>query len=65
MTPRTALHVALSATKQAAAHLTDTLAAIGERIPPVAQLTVSAFGVTVTVNPKPEPPRPCATCGRP
>ena len=53
--------------KSAAAWLTDTLAAAGERYPGLAQLTVTMAGVQVTVVPKPpEPPRPaCPSCGRP
>jgi len=51
--------------KGAAAALTDALAQFGERAPHVAQLTVTVGGITVTVQPKPEPSKACPSCGRP
>ncbi len=60
---------ALSAVRKGAATLTDTLALVGERMPGVTQLTVTAASVTVTVVPKAPtaapPAPPCPTCGRP
>lgn len=51
--------------KRIAAALTDHLAAIGERLPGLASLTISAGGASVTVTPKPEPPLTCPACGKP
>jgi hypothetical protein len=51
----------------ALASLTDALADLGAQAPHLAQLTVSAGGVTVTAQPKPPappPPATCPTCGR-
>ncbi len=49
--------------RTAAAYVTDTLATIGERMPGLAQITVSAGGVTATVTPKPPAAPPAAaTC---
>jgi len=61
--------VALDAVKRAAAALTDGLAAVGERMPGVQQLTVSVAGASLTVTPVPAPPAPpapatCPTCHR-
>lgn len=54
----------LDAVKRAAATLTDTLASIAEKVPPLAQVTLSAGGASVTVTPKPpEQPR-CPQCGK-
>ena len=53
--------------KGALASITDALADLGERAPNLAQLTVSAGGVTVTAQPKPPappPPATCPTCGK-
>ena len=50
----------VSANKATAASITDALASVGERMPGVAQVTLSAGGATVTVTPKPPPPRPCS-----
>jgi hypothetical protein len=57
----------LDTVKRGAAALTDHLAVIGERMPGLAQLTITAGGVTATVTPKPPPPPPmaCPTCGAP
>lgn len=57
----------------AAAAITDALARVGERMPGVQSLTVSAAGVTVTMVPAApvHPPASapahasCPTCGRP
>lgn len=56
--------------KRGAAAVTDGLAALGERMPGLSQVTISAPGVSVTVTPAPpvpstsqQPPR-CSTCGR-
>jgi hypothetical protein len=55
--------------KSGAATVTDHLAAVGERMPGLAQLTVSIGGVTATVVPKPPAPPPpaptCPACGGP
>jgi hypothetical protein len=57
---------AVERVKAAAASLTDALAEVGARAPGLAQVTVAAGGVAVTVTPKPPAaPLPCATCGRP
>lgn len=60
---------ALAAVKLGAARLTDGLALLGERMPGLAQLTISAGGITATVTPRPPaaPPLPsaCPTCGAP
>lgn len=54
----------LDTVKRAAATLTDTLASLAEKVPPIAQVTLSAFGASVTVTPKPpEQPR-CPHCGK-
>lgn len=62
---RARILAALERVKAAAASLTDALAEVGARAPGLAQVTVSAGGVAVTVTPKPEAPKPCATCGKP
>lgn len=60
----------IMATKATAASLTDTLAAIGERMPGLTQLTVSAGGLTATIGPmslatsQAPPLGKCPTCGR-
>lgn len=55
--------------KRGAAALADTLATIGERMPGLASLTITAGGVTATVTPKPPapppPPSTCPHCGAP
>jgi hypothetical protein len=51
------------ATKATAASCVDLLATVGERMPGLAQLTISAGGITATVTPKPEPHAACPTCG--
>ena len=57
---------AVERVKAAAASLTDALAEVGARAPGLAQVTVAAGGVAVTVTPKPPAAAPpCATCGRP
>lgn len=60
---------ALAAVKLGAARLTDGLALLGERLPSLASLTISAGGVTATVTPKPPapppPPSACPSCGAP
>jgi hypothetical protein len=58
---------AFAAVRKGAATLTDTLALVGERMPGVTSLTVTAAGVTVTVVPKAPaspPAHTCPTCGR-
>lgn len=52
--------------KRGAAALTDRLATIGERMPGLSSVTITAGGVTATVTPKPPaspPPSACPTCG--
>lgn len=57
---------ALDKVKTAAAWMTDRLASVDERMPGVAQLTLTLPGVQVTVTPKPpDPPKVCATCRKP
>ncbi len=57
-------------TKRTLALVTDTLALVGEHMPGVSQVTITAAGATVTVVPKPpashppSPPASCPTCGR-
>jgi hypothetical protein len=54
--------------KQGAATVVDALADLGERMPGLAQITVSAGGVTATVTPKPPAAAPasvCPHCGKP
>lgn len=54
----------LDVLKAKLAAVTDALAEVGARLPALAQVTVSAGGVTVTVNPKPpEAPKVCPSCG--
>lgn len=58
---------ALAAIRSAAASLTDALAAIGERMPGVAQLTIQTPLASVTLTPKPSPtptPPACPHCGK-
>lgn len=60
----------VTAAKGTLALVTDTLAAVGEHMPAVSQVTITAAGATVTVVPKPTPvppappPATCPTCGR-
>lgn len=50
--------------RSAAALLTDTLALLGERMPGLTQLTLTAGGVTATVVPRPPAsPAVCPNCG--
>lgn len=50
---------------RALAAVTDALAAVGERMPGVSQVTVTLGGASVTVVPRPPPAPPtCATCGK-
>ena len=60
--------VLVSHVKRGAAVLADTLADIGERMPGVSQVTITAAGASITVTPKhPAPPAPvaCPHCGKP
>jgi hypothetical protein len=56
---------ALDTLRSAAASLTDALASLGERMPGLAQITISAGGVTATGTPKPPPATTCPHCGAP
>lgn len=54
---------ALDILRSTAARLTDTLAAIGERLPGIAQITIQTPVASVTLTPRPAPPR-CPHCGK-
>ncbi len=56
----------LAAIRNGAAAVTDALAAVGERMPGVSQVTITLGGASVTVVPTPPPAPPtCPTCGKP
>lgn len=52
--------------RSSAARITDALAAIGERMPGVAQVTISTPVASITVTPQPpaQTPAACPHCGQ-
>lgn len=58
--------IAFDILRASAARITDTLAAIGERMPGISQVTISTPIASVTVTPQPKPPAPptCPHCGK-
>jgi len=62
------LEMLTNGAKRAAAAVVDALADLGERMPGVSQVTITAAGASVTVTPKPAaapPPVACPHCGKP